>query len=624
MTRPGLLKLRQFCRRSSRSLGLLLAAVFFLMCQPAFAEKRVALILGNSVYQNVPPLSNPINDGAVMAATFKSAGFDVVESRFDLSALDTRRVLRDFADRARDADIAVVYYAGHGMEVDGTNYLIPVDAKLERDTDIYDEAFSLDRILVAVEPAKQLRLVILDACRDNPFARNMKHSLASRSIGRGLAKIEPASPNTLIAYSAKAGSTAQDGDGKNSPFTTALAQHLTKPGLDVRKAFGFVRDDVLKSTGNRQEPFVYGSLGGNDVPLVPARAAPPAPVQANPPSQVTPQSETRRDYELALQVGNKAAMSAFIAQHPDGFYASLAKLQLEKLAAEDANAAASEKARVAERERARLAAEGAKKEAQAKADAEAKSAEAARLATEKAQQAAVAQQQAAEADRQRSEKITSNPIVASNSAAEAPAATPEPAPATERKTNVAALSDGPPQADVTKSVQSELRRVGCLKADADGDWNTSSQRSLTLFNRYAKTRLDTKVASNDALDAIKQKSSRVCPLVCEHGFEADGDHCSKIACGEGSFLNDDNECEKRRGKTPVAKRNRPETRSVPEARQYPQERQYQDRQYQDRPVIVRRPDPRDPSRSSTGRPLTGLERQQGCNSYQAIMSGVCP
>jgi uncharacterized caspase-like protein len=607
--RSGLLKLRGLF-----SCGVLLAAAL-LVSEPAFAEKRVALILGNSIYQNVPPLSNPINDGAVMAATFKNAGYDVV-SRFDLSALDTRRVLRDFADRARDADIAVVYYAGHGMEVDGTNYLIPVDAKLERDTDIYDEAFSLDRILVAVEPAKQLRLVILDACRDNPFARNMKHSLASRSIGRGLAKIEPASPNTLIAYSAKAGSTAQDGDGKNSPFTTALAQHLTKPGLDIRKAFGFVRDDVLKNTGNRQEPFVYGSLGGNDVPLVPARAEPAAPVQATPQSQINPQSETRRDYELALQVGNKAAMNAFIAQHPDGFYASLAKLQLEKLAAEEAHAAASEKARIAELERARLAAEGARKDTQAKADAEAKSTEAARLAAEKAKQAAVAQQQAAEADRQRSEKITSNPIVASNSAAETPAATPEPAPtpATERKTNVAALSEGPPQADIAKSVQSELRRVGCLKADADGDWNTTSQRSLTLFNRYAKTRLDTKVASNDALDAIKQKSSRVCPLACEHGFEADGDHCSKIVCGEGSFLNDDNECEKRRGKEPVVRRVRPEARPMPEARQYPQARQ----------AIVVRPSVRDPSRSSTGRPLTGLERQQGCNSYQAIMSGVCP
>ena len=145
-----------------------------LVCQPALADKRVALVLGNSTYQNVAPLPNPVNDGAVIAATLKGAGFDVVDSRHDLPAAETRRALRDFADHARDADIAVVYYAGHGIEVDGTNYLIPVDAKLERDTDIYDEAFSLDRVLLAIEPAKQLRLVILDACRDNPFAKNMK------------------------------------------------------------------------------------------------------------------------------------------------------------------------------------------------------------------------------------------------------------------------------------------------------------------------------------------------------------------------------------------------------------------------------------------------------------------
>ena len=185
-------------------------------------------------------------------------------------AAETRRALRDFADRARDADIAVVYYAGHGIEVDGANYLIPVDAKLERDTDIYDEALSLDRILIAIEPAKKLRLVILDACRDNPFAKTMKRTVASRAIGQGLAKVEPTSPNVLIAYSAKAGSTAADGDGQNSPFTAALSRHIATPGLDVRRAFGFVRDEVLKTTGNRQEPFVYGSLGGEDVPLVPA------------------------------------------------------------------------------------------------------------------------------------------------------------------------------------------------------------------------------------------------------------------------------------------------------------------------------------------------------------------
>ncbi len=179
-----------------------LAAVVFFSCEPAFAEKRVALIIGNSAYQNAPQLPNPVNDAALMATMFKTAGFDVVDSRQNLSALETRRALRDFADAAQTADIAVVYYAGHGLEVDGTNYLIPVDAKLERDTDVFDEALSLDRLLVAVEPAKQLRLVILDACRDNPFTKTMKRTTASRSIDRGLAKIEPSSSNMLIAYSA--------------------------------------------------------------------------------------------------------------------------------------------------------------------------------------------------------------------------------------------------------------------------------------------------------------------------------------------------------------------------------------------------------------------------------------
>ena len=525
-----------------------LAAALLLVCQPAFAEKRVALVIGNSAYQNVPPLPNPVNDGAVIAAKLKEAGFDVVDSRHDLPAVETRRALRDFADAARDADIAVVYYAGHGMEVDGTNYLVPVDAKLERDTDVFDEALSLDRVLVAVEPAKQLRLVILDACRDNPFAKGMKRTVASRSIGRGLAKIEPTSPNTLIAYSAKAGSTALDGDAKNSPFTLALAKHLTTPGLDVRKAFGFVRDDVLKTTGNRQEPFVYGSLGGDDLPLVPVKLAPST-------AAPNPQAEARADYELALQIGNKDAFNAFLAQHPDGFYANLAKIQLAKISAEEARVAATDKARLAEQERARLAAEGAQKAQQAKADADAKAAEQARLAAEQAKEAA--QQQASEAERKRvatdtpvtrnapDNKVPDNKAVANN------------APATDTAgagMNLASLSAGPPQAELIRSVQTELRRVGCLTGAADGEWNAASQRSLALFNKNAGTKFDVKLASVDALDAIKLKPSRVCPLICEHGFKADGDHCSKIVCAEGSVLNDDNECVKRRAKTPTAKR----------------------------------------------------------------------
>jgi uncharacterized caspase-like protein len=526
-----------------------LAAVLLLVREPAFADKRVALVIGNAAYQNVARLPNPVNDGNTIATTLKDAGFDVVDNRHDLGAADTRRALRDFADRAHDADIAVVYYAGHGIEVDGSNYLIPVDAKLERDIDVYDEALSLDRVLLAVEPAKKLRLVILDACRDNPFSKTMKRTVASRAIGQGLSKIEPNSPNLLIAYSAKAGSTAADGDGKNSPFTVALSKHLTTPGLDVRRAFGYVRDDVLKTTNNRQEPFVYGSLGGEDVPLVPApKVTAPAPA-------ANPQADMRRDYELALQIGNKAALNAFLGQYRDGFYASLAKLQLEKLAAEEARVAATEKARLAEQERARLVAEGAQKAAQARAEAYAKAAEQARVAAENAKEVAQVQAAAAEQKRAEAEKAAADTKVAALSPADKP--------------NLASLSTGTPQADVTKSVQTELRRVGCLAAEADGNWNTASRRSLSLFNRYAKTRFDTKLASTDALDTIKSKTARVCPLVCKHGYNAEGDVCVKITCAEGTFLNDNNECEKRREKKPVASRDSDDRRERP-VRERPQ------------------------------------------------------
>ena len=347
-----------------------------LASQPAFAGKRVVFVVGNSSYQNVVPLTNPANDATAVTEMFRKAAFDVVESRRDLKNTEMRRALRDFTEKARDADIAVIYYAGHGIEVDGTNYLIPVDAVLERDTDAYDEAIALDRILQAIEPAKQLRLVILDACRDNPFAKSMKRTVASRSLGRGLAGVEPSRPNTLIAFAAKGGSTAADGDNKNSPFTTALLKYLAQPGLELGKAFRLVRDDVMNATGNRQEPFVYGSLGGNDVALVPAPVAVPAPAgNAN--------TDLRRDYELAERVGTKEAWDSFIRATPSGFYTDLARAQRNKLAAEAARIAATEKAREAEEERARLAAEGAKAAEQAKATAQAKAAEGARLAAEK-------------------------------------------------------------------------------------------------------------------------------------------------------------------------------------------------------------------------------------------------
>ena len=448
----------------------------WLFSQPALAGKRVALIIGNSAYRSVAPLRNPVNDAAVVAAMFKRAGFDVVDSRRDLKVTEMRRALREFGNQTSDADIAVIYYAGHGMELDGNNYLIPVDAELESDTDVFDEALSLDRVLVAVEPAKQLRLVILDACRDNPFSRTMKRTIGSRSVGRGLAKVEPSSPNTMIAFAAKAGSVASDGDtNNNSPFAIALVEHLTEPGLDLRKAFGFVRDDVLKATSNAQEPFIYGSLGGNDVALVPA-APSPAPAVNAPADQ---DAAVRRDYEFADRFSTKPVWDAFIEKYPSGFYTELARARRDKLVAEAEKVAAGAKA------------------------AEVK-------------------------------KVTDDKSVGPVAALSPPEQSPQ----------IAAKPDQPALADIPRLLQTELRRVGCLTGTVGKEWDDAAQRSLGLFNKKAGMNFDVKVASLDALDAVRSRTSRVCPLICSHGYRSDGDECTKIRCGAGSFLNDDNECER--------------------------------------------------------------------------------
>ena len=175
----------------------------------AVADKRVALVVGNSAYQNVPQLPNPAKDAQAISDLFKGMGFDFVLARQDVGYLEFKRALRNFEDAASDVDIAVVYYAGHGMEIGGVNYIIPIDAKLASDLDAPDEAIPMDRILEGVKSAHRLRLVILDACRDNPFAGAMKRQRqgVNRSVTAGLGKVEPSTTGTLIAYAAKAGST---------------------------------------------------------------------------------------------------------------------------------------------------------------------------------------------------------------------------------------------------------------------------------------------------------------------------------------------------------------------------------------------------------------------------------
>jgi uncharacterized caspase-like protein len=526
-----------------------------------------------SKYQQVPRLANPARDADVVAALFKQAGFDTVNNQRDLGIVDLRRVIREFSETSRDADIAVVYYAGHGIEVDGTNYLVPADAKLVSDFDIEDETVSLDRVLKALEGTKRLRLVILDACRDNPFANTMKRSLASRSVGRGLAKIEPAMSDTLIAFAAKAGAVASDGDGANSPFAMALVKHIAEPGLDLRLAFGRVRDDVLKSTGNRQEPFVYGSLGGQTMSLVPPAAKP-----------IDPETEARVDYELAAQVGTKEAWDSFLASHPNGLYANLARAQTSKLAAaqesrtkaDDARREAEEQAvlkaaelrKQLEEQSQRQTAEAKQKlSEQAKKDLE----EARRQVAEQAkkeldeakrqvelaqQQAEAARQQVEEAKRQAIAEAQRQVELAKAEAAKRSAKETNKEANKEDADKLASLTPNPTapkppaspqidQADVTRLLQAHLKRVGCNAGNVDGTWDDSSRKALELFNKNANTQFDVKVASLDALDVVRSKTDRVCPLICAKGQKEDGGRCVQISCGSGSFLNSSGACEKR-------------------------------------------------------------------------------
>jgi hypothetical protein len=305
------------------TLGLICALICF---DPARAEKRVALVIGNSAYQHVPAVPNPSRDAKAMAAMFDNAGFDVVTTQYDAGNLELKRAIRQFEDAATEADTAVIYYAGHGIEIHGTNYLIPIDAKLAADRNADDEAITLDRLVQAIDGARRLRLVILDTCRDNAFARTMKRERAAAlpEVHAGVCKSEPTGVNTLIAFAAKTALSLDASDADHSPYAAALLTNLFVPGLDVRLALGRVRDEVLKKTNNRQEPFVYGSLSGAAISLVPISA----------PQEAAPAltGGVKGDYELVEKIGTKGAWEIFLAQHPKGFYADLARQRLSRLA----------------------------------------------------------------------------------------------------------------------------------------------------------------------------------------------------------------------------------------------------------------------------------------------------
>jgi uncharacterized caspase-like protein len=361
---------------------------------------RVALVIGNGAYRHAPRLVNPSRDATAMADLFRRAGFKTVKTANDVNGADFRRALADFVDIAQNSDIAVVYYAGLGIQLADKSYLIPVDAKLAREYDAKDETVSLERITEAIEPARRLHLVILEACRATPFLANAQRS-------RTTATTAGVQGQTLIAYAAKAGSSCEDDDRGHSQFTTALLKNIAEPGLDIRLAFARVKEEVLSATAGYQEPYVDGSLGGPNISLAPA----PSVVQNGP----TDAKSCKSDYELVERVNTKHAWEIFVDNYKTGYCVDLAKERLTQLreeedrkakAAEEAKNAAElakieqvkkaaeeerralELARTAAEEEARKAAEEARKEGEAKRIAEASRAAEAAAAAEEARKVA--------------------------------------------------------------------------------------------------------------------------------------------------------------------------------------------------------------------------------------------
>ena len=540
------------------------------------AGERVALVIGNSEYKQVSVLPNPRNDAADIAASLKRLEFNVQVS-LDLTYGEMRRALRDFGNQAIGADVALVYFAGHGIEVSRQNYLVPVDAQLKTDLDVDYEAIPLDMVMGAVQQAKGLRIVLLDACRNNPFVNKIKSTSGKRSIGRGLAGVEP-TVGTLLSYAAKEGTTADDGNGRNSPYTKALLDHLEEPGLEVNFLFRKVRDKVIKETGGRQEPFTYGSLPGKRIFL----KAPEAKPQVVEPK--TDQTAIELAYWNAIKDSdNPAVVRSYLEKFPKGAFNFLARNRLMQIeaaaAAKRAKASSARKAEeqaAAEAKRVKKQAKAAQAEKRRKAEAKSKAEAAARVRREKeladwravrgstdpaALQAYLIKYPAgafsdlAQARLEAAKQLQMAALQPKS--AEPSSETAAPAKAAEEPTD---------NRQLVLRVQQELARLGCSPGRPDGAWGAKSKRALESFARHGKLQLASLDPSTELLETLSKRSSRVCPLVCSPRQKVKGNRCMLKTCPRGQDLTRSGTCIAKKKKAPTASKTKKAAVKTPKAK----------------------------------------------------------
>lgn len=309
-------------------LRLAILVIAMLVTHPALAERKAALLIGNAAYSApATELRNPPNDVAAMRSMLEGAGFEVmVVENAGRAAMS--QALAAFEEKVAGAEIGLIYYSGHGIEVNGDNFLVPVDARFASDRDVKYEAILLDDLLHALAGATRLKLVLLDACRDNPFLRSMKRQATRGIPARGLARVESAESNMLIGYATAPGDVALDGDGDNSPYAQALVRHLVTPGLEIEAALRAVAKDVFDATGGRQRPFKTGSLFetvmlGNAEPAAAANLG-----------RGDPCRDAAAHWNEIRDLGSRAMFEDHIRLFPGCAFANLARHRMGSLADE--------------------------------------------------------------------------------------------------------------------------------------------------------------------------------------------------------------------------------------------------------------------------------------------------
>jgi len=392
----------------------------------AHAEKRVALLIGNSAYQNVPALVNPKNDAQDVGKVLRDLGFFTIVAT-DLDRAGMNDALDRFSRTVGGAEIALVYYSGHGMQFAGKNYLLPVEARLDSADDVNRfHLMPLDDVFDVLQGAAGARIVILDACRNNPVEDDIKRRLASipganrdAFLTRGLSRVT--ANGLIVAYATQANDVASDGTGRNSPFAAALLHNLATPNLDLRQMLFNVQDEVDRLTGGKQRPELSISLVGQ------YKLKPATDVAANKEAVATPPVDpAAQAWVVTRDTTSQAVLEDFIRQFGNSVYGSMARARLEEL----------------------------------------------------------------------------------------------------KKTQVASLEID--QQELGRSLQMELKRVGCYEGPINGEFGNAAREALRNFVKYSAVTLRIENLSLDAIKAVRSFDKRVCPLSCPTGERAEGDACIRV------------------------------------------------------------------------------------------------